>query len=68
MTEQQTLAEFFEFEVCGECGCGAEQHRVISSSFGPSHPFIQCKFPIAATTSEAEYMTELNRRMEHHTA
>jgi len=72
--DQQTVAMWqeevkhalsvFEFELCGECGCDAEQHRVyLHPAF--RFPAIQCLWPIPEDLSEYDFETELNRRWDH---
>lgn len=60
-TAQQWLEDFFEYESCGECGWGLDQHTVGPDPLGNRHAW--CDDPIPEDWSDAHQLAELNRRL-----
>jgi hypothetical protein len=60
-TDTEWLAEFFEFEVCGECGWGVDRHAVGPDPLGNRHAY--CVDPIPNEFSDLAAVAELTRRM-----
>jgi hypothetical protein len=56
------LAELFQYEVCAECGWGADKHRVGPDPLGLPHAY--CLDPVPEDLSDDEIQAEMTRRTD----